>query len=286
MAKKYGKGKLNCANGSMYEGRWVDDKMHGKGTMKYASGSVYEGGWTDGKIYGAGKYKYANGDVYEGEWENGIRHGKGTYKYVGSGNVYEGKWKDGKEHGKGTARGNVYEGEWKDGKEHDKGTFKWANGDMYTGEWNNNKRHGNGTKEKANGEVYNQVYSHGKVLQSKRLATAINDPPPKCFCVNEATEAIQLVEASVSIQMMPTASAHLPASLEAEDGDIENDIHTQPIVNSNATAEVTGDEDSDSDTCTKAFYIDLCEQLTAKIIKQKAQIKLLKGEIARGEATE
>jgi len=38
-----GRGRLIHADGSVYEGEWLDDKAHGKGLFTYADGSVYEG---------------------------------------------------------------------------------------------------------------------------------------------------------------------------------------------------------------------------------------------------
>ena len=40
----------------------------GKGTYKWADGTVYEGDWLDGEKHGKGTFKDANGDVYEGDW--------------------------------------------------------------------------------------------------------------------------------------------------------------------------------------------------------------------------
>ena len=40
--------------------------MHGKGTFNFADGGVYKGEFINDKICGKGEQKYANGDVYEG----------------------------------------------------------------------------------------------------------------------------------------------------------------------------------------------------------------------------
>ena len=43
--------------------------MTGHGICKYADGAVYEGDWVDNKMHGIGKYTYANGTVdHDGEW--------------------------------------------------------------------------------------------------------------------------------------------------------------------------------------------------------------------------
>eukprot|EP00571_Detonula_confervacea_P004793 CAMPEP_0172314882 /NCGR_PEP_ID=MMETSP1058-20130122/23427_1 /TAXON_ID=83371 /ORGANISM="Detonula confervacea, Strain CCMP 353" /LENGTH=501 /DNA_ID=CAMNT_0013028833 /DNA_START=11 /DNA_END=1513 /DNA_ORIENTATION=- len=91
------------------------------------------------------------------------------------------------------------------------------------------------------------VRSNVVLLQSKRAATMINDPPAKRTRLKRATNAKQPVEASVSHQManstdvmngplskVVTARAHSPASYEAEDGVTEKVFHNQPDANLNA----------------------------------------------------
>ncbi len=45
--------------------------MHGKGIMKYADGSIYEGDWVNDVMHGEGIFIYDDGSKYEGEFQNG-----------------------------------------------------------------------------------------------------------------------------------------------------------------------------------------------------------------------
>ena len=44
----------------------MEDERTGKGKMTLANGTVYEGDFVDGMFTGKGKLTWANGDVYEG----------------------------------------------------------------------------------------------------------------------------------------------------------------------------------------------------------------------------
>jgi len=55
------------ADGSIYEGEWLDCKRHGRGVLLWADGSIYEGNWEKGQCHGLGRLiKSDTGDVYEG----------------------------------------------------------------------------------------------------------------------------------------------------------------------------------------------------------------------------
>jgi hypothetical protein len=73
-----------------------------KGRIEYANGDVYEGELSDGQPCGWGVLRspYA---THEGEWKDGKKHGKGVLKYV-DGDEYEGEWKEGKKFGQGNFR--------------------------------------------------------------------------------------------------------------------------------------------------------------------------------------
>lgn len=42
--KREGFGKFVYADGAVYEGQWIDDRIHGEGVAIFASGNRYEGG--------------------------------------------------------------------------------------------------------------------------------------------------------------------------------------------------------------------------------------------------
>ncbi len=41
---------MKYGNGSVYQGKWENDKKHGKGKVTEANGSVYHGDWTEDLI--------------------------------------------------------------------------------------------------------------------------------------------------------------------------------------------------------------------------------------------
>ena len=70
---------LELENGT-YKGAINEEKKaHGFGMMKYANGSCYEGPWIDGKREGVGGIlKHRLGFTYEGSFKNDKKHGYGV----------------------------------------------------------------------------------------------------------------------------------------------------------------------------------------------------------------
>jgi len=64
-------------------------RPHGVGKEVLANGSIYEGNFVDGVKDGVGKYMHVNGATYEGLYSRGLKHGKGKYTYT-SGATYDG----------------------------------------------------------------------------------------------------------------------------------------------------------------------------------------------------
>jgi hypothetical protein len=158
------------ANGTVYDGEFVNGKRQGFGICKYKDGKgknydgsdcidghdykgeegfTYEGEWYQNKRHGKGKLKNAEGTIIlEGIWENNqiknnqIKNGTGT-KIYDNGDVYDGEWKEGKHHGKGKylfVDGSIYEGEWKDSLFSGQGVLKNAEGVIIAdGIWDDNK---------------------------------------------------------------------------------------------------------------------------------------------------
>lgn len=82
------------ANGTAYEGDWVDGKFS-KGECRYPDGKVYNGSWKDGKPYGHGIKSWPDGRKYEGEWKYGKPFGIGRKVYP-NGDSKKGYWDKGK----------------------------------------------------------------------------------------------------------------------------------------------------------------------------------------------
>uniref|UniRef100_A0A1I8FQ90 MORN repeat-containing protein 3 n=1 Tax=Macrostomum lignano TaxID=282301 RepID=A0A1I8FQ90_9PLAT len=61
------------------------------GRMYYADGSVYEGEWLNDQRCGQGMLRLPNENRYEGEWRD---NGPGKFYYLSTGQIYEGVWKD------------------------------------------------------------------------------------------------------------------------------------------------------------------------------------------------
>jgi len=170
----HGKGKMQFANGDVYEGDFVNGKLNGYGIAIFANGDRYTGNWTNGQMHGNGFFTYSNGSNYEGVWNNGknIEKTSGNVKInitdeCGNG-VFEGVMKNGKPNGKGSAiydNGTKYEGDWKDGKRNGKGKMQFPKSESddrfsklfwdtnyiriqtYNGDWENGLPNGLGIYE-------------------------------------------------------------------------------------------------------------------------------------------
>ena len=73
---------------------------HGKGAIQYANGSIYEGLWVDGIRQGYGRLIHTTGDMYEGDWLNDRANGYGTFTNL-EGYKYVGYWRDDCQEGHG-----------------------------------------------------------------------------------------------------------------------------------------------------------------------------------------
>jgi len=180
--------KINNAmagSGEVQTGEYVGERnaageREGRGEKVYADGDVYEGEWMADRMEGRGIYRFADGAVYEGEWKAGEKEGRGIERYA-SGAVYEGEWKAGKEEGRGIYRyasGNVYEGEFKAGKYEGRGTFLYANGRIEVGFYKAGTDVGEGVKWTADGQSAWQMVKcsnggkDGKVMKTISLEEA------------------------------------------------------------------------------------------------------------------
>ena len=159
-----GKGKQLWADGSLYEGFWLDDKANGKGRLIHADGDVYEGDWVDDKAHGQGVYLHMDGARYEGAWEEDKQHGQGVETWP-DGARYEGDYVEGRKHGRGTfywSDGSVYTGEFFENNIHGYGEYVWADERKFVGEWRDNKMHGRGVFTWSDGRKYDGDYVNDK----------------------------------------------------------------------------------------------------------------------------
>ena len=144
-----GKGELKSADGSSYDGMFLNGVFHGKGLYRWANDVTYTGDFLDGTITGTGMYTWPDGSTYTGEVRSGKRHGNGVFK-CSAGQLYDGEWYQGYRHGFGTASyeegkaTTVYSGEWYKGKRQGYGKMQYASGNVYEGHWYGDKKCGKG----------------------------------------------------------------------------------------------------------------------------------------------
>ena len=157
-----------------YEGDWYDGRMTGHGKATYANGSVYEGDFLDNMRHGLGKLK-TNKFIYKGTFLYNIIEENGKYIW-NDGSIYIGDIKSKKIHGKGilyTKNGNIYDGEWNNNYAHGRGKFHYKNGDIFDGIWTYGVRNGNGTYIWANHNKMEAYWSYGKKY-GRSMHTFIN----------------------------------------------------------------------------------------------------------------
>ena len=81
---------MTYSDGSVYEGKMVNDKREGKGVMTWPKerdakeAASYDGEFKNDKRHGTGKYTWGNGTYYIGGWSEGKRHGEGKMFYKGA----------------------------------------------------------------------------------------------------------------------------------------------------------------------------------------------------------
>ena len=72
-----GHGKLVMADGSFYEGQFMDGEIQGHGFRRWVSTkNEYTGQFVKGELNGHGIMIYGDGSRYEGEWVDNKREGK------------------------------------------------------------------------------------------------------------------------------------------------------------------------------------------------------------------
>jgi hypothetical protein len=104
LGARTGRGTLFKADGSLYSGFWVRDRLNGAVEWRDRAGNTFQGSLVNEKPHGRGRMVWTNGDRYIGEFAMGLPHGEGVLVY-GSGRIenvgdrYEGRFERGQRHG-------------------------------------------------------------------------------------------------------------------------------------------------------------------------------------------
>jgi len=67
------KGQLTEADGTIYNGSFIENKKSGEGFLLMPNGDRYEGEFLLDLFNGKGVIIYANGKEEQGRWKNGIK---------------------------------------------------------------------------------------------------------------------------------------------------------------------------------------------------------------------
>lgn len=178
-----GYGKYRFANGSTYEGNFVNGRASGKGHIVNTDGSSYVGEFVSGKMEGKGIYLYANGNTYNGGWLNNVKSGQGTQTSKASDELYVGQFANDKRNGKGKAtykNGDIYDGDWVNGLREGQATYTFPNGSYYVGGFLKDKQHGTGKQfNKLTNTTIEGIWNDGKFVNSAattKVTTANSGP--------------------------------------------------------------------------------------------------------------
>ncbi len=163
--EKNGLGKMIKENGSVYFGKFFEDKIEGKGLYVNQTGDYYFGDWSGDKANGRGTLVQTLGKShYHGDWLDNKKHGNGEEVFF-DGSVYSGEYINNQMEGNGTYVWNdltKYVGNFKNSKLDGDGEMFWADGRFYKGQFRNDKMHGKGIMNWSNGSVYHGEYKNGQ----------------------------------------------------------------------------------------------------------------------------
>jgi hypothetical protein len=140
-----GKGKQVWANGTTYDGTWMNGVAHGRGKLARLDGYAYVGDFSEGKKHGEGNEFLTDLSQYRGGFTQGLKHGHGIFEWNGA--RYEGEFRSDAMHGEGVfvwSDGRSYRGQWQENCMHGHGSFEWPDGRSFEGRYDCNQKHGPG----------------------------------------------------------------------------------------------------------------------------------------------
>ncbi len=169
-----GFGKLTYADGSIYEGEFVNNLPSGNDeTLTFADGKQYQGTFVAGRMQGFGTLTWPNGDVYVGTFNANAITGAGRFFWKEGSVTYEGTFENGKRHGLGVMLwpdGRRYDGAFRLDTRHGFGNYRTADGASFRGFFEVDRRHGDGVFEDANGVKEFQRWSAGELVSRRTIA--------------------------------------------------------------------------------------------------------------------
>jgi len=158
------------AEDNIQSGCLKGDCKDGQGVFAYADGSKYDGQFINGQIDGFGTFHFVNGDKYIGSFKKGHSHGKGTF-YHKDGTKTTGDWSEGEYVGNPVIEAGR-EGCIAGDCDNARGTYVYEKGEAkYDGMFKNELPHGQGVVYYSNGERYKGNWAYGSFFGFGSLFT-------------------------------------------------------------------------------------------------------------------
>ena len=197
------------------------DCREGVGVLVYADGSKYEGNFLNGELTGFGTWHFANGEKYIGMFHQNYCHGRGIH-YKNDGSKMIGNWERGVyigellnkngvegcisgdcENGTGTyifKNGKAkYEGSFLGSKPHGQGICHYSEGNWYEGDWVNGNIDGVGVMYLFDGSTVSGIWKEG-IYQGENYHESMIQNATENF-IMENTEDYEIAETAKEIKI-------------------------------------------------------------------------------------